>query len=193
MSRPVIASVTLSMDGRVAGPNGDGSWLVEHALDPEMRAYFEGVWRGADTILLGRRNYEGFHGYWPSVAADASAHPRDRAMADWMNETEKIVFSRTLTEVTWPGARLAQAGPAIEVSDLKEANGQAIIVLSSVSIIRSLLAAGMVDELRLHLLPELLGGGEPLFTDGLPRSGWRLASHTALPTGALALNYRPRR
>jgi dihydrofolate reductase len=73
-----------------------------------MTSHFAGVWRGADTVLLGRNNYEGFFGYWSAVAADPASAPRDRDMAQWLDDEEKVVFSRTLTEAPWQNSRISR-------------------------------------------------------------------------------------
>jgi dihydrofolate reductase len=66
----------------------------------------------ATTVLLGRKNYQGFSQYWPSVANAESADPRDRAFSKWLNSVEKIVFSSTLKEATWENSRIIDADPA---------------------------------------------------------------------------------
>ena len=192
-TRTVIASVTVSLDGCSAGPGGDLTGLVEQAGSPETVAWFEGVFRGASTTLMGRTNYEGFYGYWPAMARDPQSSPRGRDLAVWLDEVEKVVFSRTLTEAEWSNARIAERGPAEEVTALKAAEGRDILILNSASIIRALLDADLVDEMRLILVPVVVGGGLRIFVDGLPRSEWHLASSTNLPGDTLGLQYRRRR
>jgi dihydrofolate reductase len=192
-TRTVIASVTVSLDGCSAGPGGDLTGLVEQAGAPETMAWFAGVYSGANTALMGRTNYEGFYGYWPPVARDPESSPRGRDLALWLDEVEKIVFSRTLTEAEWSNARIADREPADEVAALKAAEGRDIMILNSASIIRALLDADLVDEMRLILVPVVLGGGLRIFPDGLPRSEWELASSAGLPGGTLGLQYRRRR
>jgi dihydrofolate reductase len=141
-----------------------------------MTTYFEGVYRGSTTALMGRKNYEGYSAVWPPVARDPNTSPRDRDLANWMETVEKVVFSRTLKDAAWQNARIA-------------AEGRDIIILNSASIIQELLEADLVDELRLNLVPALVGGGLRLFREGLPRSDRDLASVTTLATGALGLQY----
>ena len=192
-TRTVIASVTVSLDGYSAGPEGDMTGLVEHAGDPETMTWFEGVYRGASTALMGRTNYEGFYGYWPPVARDPETSPRGRDLAVWLDEVEKVVFSRTLTQAEWSNARIAEREPADEVRSLKAAEGRDIIIVNSASIIHALLDADLVDEMRLMLVPLVVGGGLRIFVEGLPRSEWDVASCTTLPGGVLGLQYRRRR
>ena len=79
----MVANISLSLDGRVAGPGGDYdmSWIVPHAVTDGARDHMVKVTSAATTALLGRKNYQGFSSYWPAVAEDESADPRDRAFA----------------------------------------------------------------------------------------------------------------
>lgn len=143
----------------------------------------------ATTALLGRKNYEGFGGYWPPVAADEDADPRDRAFSAWLDGVEKVVFSRTLTEAPWRNSRIAAAGPAKEVARLRGEPGGDIIVLASSSVIRELLDADEVDRLSITLCPSVAGGGARLFEEGVPASDWRLVDVTTGASGAICLLY----
>jgi dihydrofolate reductase len=156
-------------------------------------SWFTGVYRNVDTALMGRVNYEGFHGYWPAVARDPATSPRGRDLAVWLDEVEKVVFSRTLTEATWSNARVAGREPAEEVAALKRAAGRDMLIVNSASNIHALLRADLVDEMRLMLVPLVWGGGLRVFPDGIPRSEWDLASSASLPGGTLGLQYRRRR
>jgi dihydrofolate reductase len=192
MERTVIAQVNVTMDGYTAGPGGDNSWLIAHAISPQMAAYAEGIWRGATTALLGRTNYQGFEGFWPSVAGNPEASPRDRALATWLDTVEKVVFSRTLEEATWQNSRVAR-DVAEETRTLKQAGGGDILVLNSASIIQELLRHDLLDELRLNVLPAVVGGGLRLLEEGLPASDWELVGALTFETGAVGLHYRRKR
>ncbi|WP_232660588.1 dihydrofolate reductase family protein [Pseudonocardia sp. TRM90224] len=192
-TRKLITQVTLSIDGYSAGPTSDGmngmGFLQEHASHEHSSTYFEGVWRGADTALLGRTNYEGFHSYWPLVVHDEDAAARDRDLATWIDTVEKVVFSRTLDKVEWQNSRLAEQELEAEVRALKSAPGRDILVLNSASIIRQLLAAGLVDEMRIMIVPAVLGKGLRFFEGEPPYTTWQLGGVKTLTTGAIALHY----
>lgn len=190
--RTVIAQANVTMDGMTAGPEGDLSWLIEHAVTPQMAAYAEGIWRGATTAVVGRTNYEGYQGYWPPVANDPNAAPRDRALATWIDTVEKVVFSRTLEEATWQNSRLARDVEP-EIRALKEGEGGDILVLNSASIVQALLKADLLDELRINVLPAIVGGGLRLLGEGLPRSDWELVGALTLQSGGVAMHHRRRR
>ena len=104
VGRTVVANISLSLDGRVNGPGGDYdmSWIVPHALTDGAREHMVKVTSPASTALLGRRNYQGFASYWPEVADNPDADPRDCAFAQWLNAVEKVVFSTTLQEAAGP-------------------------------------------------------------------------------------------
>ena len=189
MNRKVTANIMLSLDGRVNGAGGDYdmSWIVPHAITEAARDHMIRVTAPATTILLGRKNYEGFGGFWPAVADDEKAAPQDRAVSKWMTDTDKVVFSSTLTETPWQNSRIVDADPADVVKQLRSEDGGDIVVLASVSVIKALLAADEVDQLSITLAPEVVGGGARLFEDGLPGSSWRLADSTPTESGAVCL------
>ena len=185
--RKVAGWVTLSLDGfrRARQRHAVSRRARRHE---QMMAHSEGIWRGVDTALMGRTNYEGFQGYWPPVARDPNSRPRDRDLAVWLDTVEKVVFSRTLREATWQNARVSSDLEA-EVRSLKRDPGRDILVLNSASIIRALLASELLDELHLFIVPVILGGGMRFFPEGLPTSTWKLTGVATLPTGAIATRY----
>ncbi|MGH3476641.1 MAG: dihydrofolate reductase family protein [Nocardioidaceae bacterium] len=189
--RRIVGNISLSLDGRVTGPGGDHDmgWVARHAVTDTARELAMRQTSTATTVLLGRKNYEGFFGYWPTVATDESADPRDRALAQWLDSVEKVVFSTTLTSVEWSNARLAAGDPVAIVKQLRSAVGGDIVVQNSVSIIRQLLAADEIDRLTLTFCPEIVGGGKPLFEDGVPMSSWTLTDLLTADTGAMCLYY----
>jgi dihydrofolate reductase len=192
-NRRVTANIALSLDGRVNGPGGDYDmgWIAPHAVTDEARDHMVAVTSPATTALLGRKNHDGFGGFWPAVADDPAADPRDRAFSRWLNEAEKVVVSSTITESPWAGTTVTADDPATVVAGLRQQPGGDIVVLASVSVIRALLAADEVDRLSITLCPETVGGGARLFDDGttVPAGSWSLTSSTPTSSGALCLLY----
>lgn len=189
--RKVTANMSLTLDGRYGGPGGSGDMeaILPYAVTDVARSHLSRIWETATTAVLGRVNAEGFLGYWPSVADDEAADPRDRGYAKWLAEAEKVVFSTTLSTAPWPRSRVVNA-PAVEVVAELKANGEGdILVNSSASLIKVLLAADMLDRLYLMICPEIAGGGRRLFDDGPPRSRWTLAHHEVGQLGEVALVY----
>lgn len=191
VTRRVRANLSLTLDGRYNGPGGpaDLSAIVPYAVTDLGRDHLSRIWQGATTAVLGRGSAQGFMGYWPPVADDETADPRDRGYAAWLRDTDKVVMSTTLAEAPWPRTRVVNAPAADAVGELRGAGGGDILVNSSPSIIRPLLAADLVDRLYLLISPEIVGAGQRLFDDGLPASEWVLARHEAGALGEISLTY----
>lgn len=189
-SRRIVAWTSLTLDGYTSGPDGPSgdTWLYEHAGQPATAEYFEGIWRGADTIVLGRRNYQGFHAVWPAITRDEHTDPRTRDLGRWLDATEKVVVSRTLTDAPWENSRIASDLEA-EVRHLRQAPGRDVLVINSASVIAELLRLDLVDDLRLALVPVLVGGGLRLFPDDVA-ARFHTAGVTALEHGAVGLHLR---
>ncbi|CAM5339081.1 hypothetical protein SGLAM104S_08344 [Streptomyces glaucescens] len=189
--RRVSANISLTLDGRYNGPGGPGDLgaIVPYAITEAARNHLARIHDGATTALLGRLNAEGFLGYWPTVAADENADPRDRAYAEWLVNTEKVVLSSTLTEAPWERTRVVDAPAADVVTRLKATGRGDILVNSSASVIKALLAADLLDRLYLMVCPEITGGGQRLFEDGLPASRWRLTHQETGELGEIAVVY----
>lgn len=191
-TRRVVGNISLSLDGRVTGPAGDFdmSWVGPHAVTDTSRDFLVRLTESADVALLGRTNYEGFAGYWPRVADDPHADQRDRRFSAWLDSVEKVVFSTTLADVRWQNSRLADQPLVDEVQELRKTEGGDIVVLSSNSLIRALLAADLLDRLIINLCPEIVGaGGVELFDDSAPRSSWSLVESRPGESGATYLVY----
>jgi dihydrofolate reductase len=188
--RNVVLWIGMSLDGFTSGVNEQVDWLVPHATRPESEAVFQRLRERCDTILLGRVNYEGFLGYWPKVKDDPKASRNDVEISRWLDEVPKVVFSRTLKEVTWKNARLAKSSAAEEVAALKRAAGKDIIIQNSTRLTQSLLAAGLVDELQITVAPVVLGAGRALFS-GLPhRLDLAAGDLTRFDDGTFVVTYK---
>ncbi|NED97718.1 dihydrofolate reductase family protein [Phytoactinopolyspora alkaliphila] len=190
-SRRVTANINLTLDGRYNGPGGPGDLgaIVPYAVTEVARDHLSRIWQNATTALLGRLNAEGFLGFWPSVADDKNADPRDRGYATWLVDTEKVVLSTTLTEAPWERTRVVNAPTADVVNELKATGEGDILVNSSASIIKAVLAADLLDRLYLMISPEITGGGQQLFDDGLPPSTWKLTHQETGELGEMAMVY----
>jgi dihydrofolate reductase len=189
--RKVTANMSLTIDGRYHGPGGPGDLgaIIPYATTEVARQHLTRLWETATTALLGRRNAEGFLGFWPSVAEDENADPRDRGYAKWLVDVEKVVLSTTLTEAPWERTRVVNAPAAAVVADLKATGAGDILVNSSASVIKALLSANLLDRLYLMICPEIAGGGQRLFDDGLPSSKWTITHQETGELGEMALVY----
>jgi dihydrofolate reductase len=189
--RSVVAQISTTLDGRVTGPEGpaDMEVIARYAVSDAAHARSAEALAAATTAFLGRVNYEGFYGYWPPIADDETADPRDRNIARWLDDVEKVVFSTTMTDAQWANSRIANGGPVEEVRLLRDTEGGDILVVNSVSIIRQLLAGEQLDRLLIDLVPEVAGGGTTLFEGALPPSSWSLTDAVTAGDGALLLTY----
>jgi dihydrofolate reductase len=189
--RRVVANMSLSLDGHYAAPDNpqDMSWVLPYAVSDVGRDHLTRLWETATTALLGRVNAEGFLGFWPTVIGMEGADPRDEAFAKWLVDTEKVVLSSTLDTPPWERTTIVDRPAPEVVADLRAREGGDILVPSSASVIKALLAADAVDQLMLMIFPLFLGGGPRLFDDGLPAGRWALAHQAAGEHGELSLTY----
>jgi dihydrofolate reductase len=189
--RRVVANMSLSLDGHYAAPDNpqDMSWVLPYAVSDVGRDHLTRLWETATTALLGRVNAEGFLGFWPTVIGMEGADPRDEAFAKWLVDTEKVVLSSTLDTPPWERTTIVDRPAPEVVADLRAREGGDILVPSSASVIKALLAADAVDRLMLMIFPVFLGGGPRLFDDGLPAGRWALAHQAAGEHGELSLTY----
>ena len=191
--RKVVLWIGMSLDGFTSGVNEQLDWLVPHATQPESFPIFRRLRERCDTVLVGRVNYEGFFGYWPTVKDDPRASPNDVEISRFLDDVPKVVFSRTLREVTWKNARLAKGSAAEEVAALKRAPGKDILIQNSTRLAQSLLAAGLVDELHIIVAPVALGAGRALFA-GLPKPiDLDLVEQTRFEDGTFVVRYEVKR
>jgi dihydrofolate reductase len=189
--RRVVTNLAVSLDGRYAKPDNhlDMSWVMPYAVTDVARDHLTSLWEPATTAVLGRVNAEGFLGFWPTVIDMEGADPRDVGFAKWLVDVDKVVLSSTLDEAPWERTTMVDRPTAEVVAELKETDGGDILVPSSPSVIKALLAADLVDRLAMTVFPVVLGGGPRLFDDGLPAGQWMLASRTAGELGELMLAY----
>lgn len=193
--RRIMAFNHVTADGYFAGPEGSLDWVVQD--DEVAKAGVAGM-PGTDAILFGRRTYELFAGFWPRAAEDSPVAPDPhggprsremRAMAVWLNETAKVVFSRTLKDVTWRNSRLVPELDPREIEAMKSQPGKDMMIFGSGSIASQLTQHGLIDEYQFVVSPLLLGSGRPLLS-GLPKSvKLDLLEARPYPSGNVVLRY----
>ncbi len=147
----------VTLDGYFTGPNGDLSWA--HKQDPEWDEFVAGNAKGGGTLLFGRVTYEMMVAFWPTPAA-TKAFP---TVADGMNKSQKVVFSRTLDQVSWKNTRLVKDGLPAEVRRMKSESGNGMTILGSGKIVAQLASEGLIDEYQLVINPIALGKGRTMF------------------------------
>ncbi|GGT25800.1 dihydrofolate reductase family protein [Nonomuraea spiralis] len=178
MSRKIVAGLFVSLDGVVEAPE---RWHFPY-LSEEMGAAVGGMYAEADTLLMGRVTYEAFAAVWPHQNGE---------LAEAINGIAKVVASTTLTQITWNNSTLIEGDPVAAVKELKDQPGGTITLSGSISLVRTLLAAGLLDELRLLVHPLVVGTGMRLFPEGTPPVPLELARSATFTNGVLDLTYRP--
>jgi dihydrofolate reductase len=183
--RKLIASLFISLDGVVEEP---GEWHFPYFND-EMGEAVGAALATADTLLLGRRTYDDHAGAWPQREAEGG---EDAEFAKVLGDMRKLVVSHQPLELSWRNSGQLQGDLVEAVTALKQEPGDGVIAISgSISVVRQLLAAGLVDELRLLVHPIALRRGMRLFDEGEAPVPLRLRSSEAFSTGVLNLVYGP--
>jgi dihydrofolate reductase len=183
MMRKITAGLFISLDGVVENPQ---DWHFPYFND-EMGAAVDATLRASDTILLGRKTYASFAGAWPQREA---AGEEDADFAKALGDARKIVVSNQQLEFTWRNSEQLNGDLVGAVTALKnEPGGTNIAMSGSVSIVRQLLAAGLLDELHLLVHPIAVRKGMRLFDEGESPIPLRLISSEAFETGVLNLVY----
>lgn len=184
--RKVIVSNLVSLDGYLAGPDGDLSWF---GVGPEFFAYVHKMMPTLGMLLFGRVTYEMMVGHWtkPEVVRD------DAVVAPFMNELPKLVASRTLKEASWGRWNNATvtADPVEAVRALKAQVGKDMAIYGSGGLVSALAEAGLIDEYRLMMNPVILGQGIPMFRRIQKRIPLELVASEVFDKKMTMLTYRP--
>jgi dihydrofolate reductase len=167
--RRVRYRVTASLDGYIAGPNGEIDWII-----PDPTVDFDSLYASVDTVLLGRHTYE------------LTLQPGAPA---WPSGWRVYVFSRTLEAAAHPAVTVVRADAGAAVAALRSEQGRDIWLFGGGSLCASLLAAGVVDQVEVAVMPVLLCRGIPLVAPGAPRSRLVLTHSHVSPSGTVNLHY----
>jgi dihydrofolate reductase len=188
----LVVGTFVTVDGVMQAPGGPdedreggfehGGWLVPH-FDDELGVFMDGLIGRADALLLGRKTYEIFAGWWPN-------QPDDDPMAAKLNGVPKYVASRTLTSADWANTTLLEGDAGGAVAKLKDELDGELHVSGSGDLIQTLLRDDLVDELQLIVFPVLLGTGKRLFGDGTIPTGLELVESRTTPAGVALQTYR---
>ncbi|MEU9804225.1 dihydrofolate reductase family protein [Streptomyces sp. NPDC051000] len=192
----IVVSEFISLDGVVQAPGGageDGDGGFAHGgwshpfFDPEVvGGAFSDVMGGAEALLFGRRTWQTMAAAWPERAGDP--------FADRMNAIRKYVVSETLgdPEPAWGNTTRIPGGEAVaRIRELRGTEGGDLVVMGSPTLVRTLLGEGLVDELRLMIMPVLLGGGKSIFPDDGGLRTLELVSTVTSAAGVNVCTYRP--
>jgi dihydrofolate reductase len=171
----------ISLDGVMDDP----SWTFDYPFDPKMGEALAAITNSCKAILLGRRTYEMFEPAWSTRTAD------DDPGAPFFNDTPKYVVSSTLTSANWRNSTIVGPYSADAIRGLKERVDSGIYVSGSRTLVRAMLADGLVDDLHLFTYPIALGAGNRLLPNDGGRIRFELAGCEAYDGGVVHLHYRP--
>ena len=187
--RKISAFNYISLDGFFAGPNGEIDWFKLNKKDKEFFDYTHRQSKLSNTLIFGRTTYEMMKSYWPTPDAIKD----DPDMAKIMNNSQKIVFSKTLASVqddsSWKNIRLFHSIEKDSVVKLKEKENRDFTILGSGSIIKQFANLDLIDEYQLLIVPIVLGDGKQLFKD-VKRSNLELVDSRSFKNGIVSSKYR---
>lgn len=181
--RKLKLQVQTSIDGFIAGPNGEMDWLVFDWTE-DLKSYVVQLTEPVDTILLGKNLATGFIPHW--TEALKTEEPGARKFV----ETPKIVFSNTLHESPWERTVIAQKPLVEAVTELKASEGGDLIAYGGGQFVSSLIRENLIDELHLFINPVVLGSGMPIFQDVAGRQAYQLVKTTPTDCGIVVLTYQ---
>ena len=180
--RDLIVTENITIDGVI---DANGGWFAPAAGETDvsdLEQALEAQRDAADALLVGRVTFEQMRGYWPQQAHDATG------ITDYLNRVAKYVVSRTLQDPEWANSTVLNDVDAVRA--LKSQPGDDIVATGSISLVRELIAAGIVDEYRLFIYPVVLGHGKRLFDDATELPQLRLVESRSFRAGVMLVRYR---
>ena len=184
--RKLKLQVQISVDGYIAGPNGEMDWMAWN-WDDALKKYVGDLTDPIDTIILGRKLAEGFIPYWANVAANPD-HPEFTSGKKY-TDTHKVVFTKTLDKSAWDNTVLAKGDLVDEINNLKQQEGKDIIAYGGSTFVSSLIKEGLIDEYHLFVNPTAIGDGMPIFQNLNENLKLKLVKSIAFDCGIAILHY----
>lgn len=185
--RKLKLQVQMTVDGYIAGPNGELDWATL-AWTEDINKYVDEITNAVDTIVLGRKLAEGFIPYWASVAANPD-HP-EFSSGKQFTHMYKVVFTKTLEKSKWDNTVLAKGDLVEEVAKLKMQDGKDIIAYGGATFVSALIKHELVDEFHLFINPTAIGNGMSIFKELGSKQNLVLVKSTSFDCGIVVLNYK---
>ena len=184
--RKIISFMHLSLDGFVAGPNGEMNWIKvdEEIFDHIGKRISEG-----NTAMYGRKTYEMMENYWPTAADKPSASKHDIEHASWYKKVHKLVLSTTMQQEGLTNTTIFSNHLADRVNEIKDQTGPDILLFGSPTATHSLLQLNLIDGYWLFVNPIILGKGIPLFTGSQEKVKLQLQATRPFTSGVTELSY----
>ena len=200
--RKVVASAFVSLDGVMQAPGGPeedptggfrfGGWTAPY-WDDEIGQVMAELFGTPFELLLGRKTYDIFAAHWPYIDVDPSSSSfaaGEAEIARLFNDVTKHVASRSRREFSWRNTRWLGSDAAAAVRELKRGDGPQLLIQGSSDFVQTLLAADLIDEIRLLTYPVVLGNGKRFFGSGARPAAFTIVQSVAAPSGVVAATYR---
>lgn len=186
--RKLISLMHISLDGFVAGPNGEMNWIK---VDDEIFDHVGKRIGKGDAALYGRKTYEMMEGYWPTAADKPNASKHDKEHSQWYKHAHKIVLSTTLQEAELTNTTVISNNITERVNAIKQLAGsnEDILVFGSPTATHALMEENLIDGYWLFVNPVILGQGIALFKNGKEKVNLKLLSTHSFSSGVVELNY----
>lgn len=184
--RKLVLFMHMSLDGFAADTNRGLDFLT---YDGELQQWADELVKTVGSPVYGRTTYQLMESYWPTVLKDPNAGKRSLEHAQWVENVPKIVFSRTLNEVSWNNTQLIKDNVAEEVNKLKQQPGKDLVIFGSPGLSAAFMNMGLIDEYKLTVHPIILGSGISVFTNNKTRSRLKLLDSKTLQSGVVTLHY----
>ena len=184
--RKIIVSEHVTLDGFLAGPNGEMNWIK---IDNELFDFVGEFTNNADAALYGRVTYEMMNSYWPTAGDKPNASKHDIEHSKWYNSVDKIVLSTTMENTDDKTTVLRNDIPA-EIEKLKSQAGKDILIFGSPRAVHTLMAHNLIDEYWLFVNPVILGEGIPLFANIKSKINLELISSKVFASGVNGMHYK---
>ena len=188
--RKLKLQVQMTIDGYIAGPEGEMDWMVWN-WDDKLKNYVAEITDPVDCIILGRKLAAGFIPYWASVAA--SPDNPEFAAGKKFTETPKVVFTKTMDEPEWDNTVLAKGDLAEEIAILKKKQGSDIIAYGGGNFVSALIKEQLIDEFQLFVNPAIIGSGMTIFKDVGSKQSMKLIKAVPFDCGIVVLHYEPKK
>ena len=184
--RKIVLFMHTSLDGFVAGPNGEMDWII---VDEEIFDYAGNQTNKSDAGLYGRITYQLMESYWPTAAQKPNASKHDIEHSTWYNKVHKVVLSKTMNEVNLPNTTIISDNVSNEVMKLKQQAGKEIVIFGSPSVGHLLMQENLIDDYWFFVNPILLGEGIPLFKNIASKTKLKLVKSNSFVSGVVCLHY----
>ena len=184
--RKIISFMHISLDGFVAGLNGEMNWIK---VDEELFDYVGKRISEGDTALYGRVTYQMMENYWPTAGDKPRASKHDIEHSKWYNKVHKVVLSKTIKDAGLTNTTIISDNLSDRINEIKQQPGKEILLFGSPTATHSLIQLNLIDGYWLFVNPIILGHGIPLFVDIKDKTKLKLLTTHQFVSGVTELNY----